>query len=86
VVDTSDIFECIAPHVRYACRFWVDHLLQVKNKSKLFELALQFLREHFLHWLEALGLIGKISEGITAITSLESNSKVSNFQYWDSSH
>lgn len=83
VVDTSDIFECIAPHVRYACRFWVDHLLQVKNKSKLFEVALRFLRGHFLHWLEALGLIGKISEGITAITSLESNSKVSNFQQFE---
>ena len=85
VVKTGEIVECIAPHVRYACRFWVDHLLQVKNKSKLFELALRFLRGHFLHWLEALGLIGKISEGITAITSLESNSKVSNFQYWNSS-
>ena len=83
VVDISDIFKCIAPHVRYACRFWIDHLLQVKNKSKLFERALRFLRAHFLHWLEALGLIGKISEGITAITSLESNSKVSNFQQFE---
>jgi len=84
VVDTSDIFECIAeriaPHVQYACRFWVDHLLQVKNESKLFELALRFLRGHLLHWLEALGLIGKISEGIAAITFLESNSKVSSPQ------
>jgi len=36
------------------------------------ELAYHFLREHFLHWLEALGLTGKMSEGVRMITKLQS--------------
>jgi hypothetical protein len=37
----------------------------------------QFLQTHFLHWLEALSWMWKISEGILAITSLESIALVS---------
>jgi WD40 repeat protein len=36
-----------------------------------------FLREHFLHWFEALGWLGKVSEGIHAISLLESIVSVS---------
>jgi hypothetical protein len=32
----------------------------------------QFLQVHLLHWLEALSWMQKVSEGIYAITSLES--------------
>ncbi|KAJ5020844.1 hypothetical protein J3E73DRAFT_435232 [Bipolaris maydis] len=32
----------------------------------------EFLKQHFLHWLEALSWMGKVSEGIYAISSLES--------------
>jgi hypothetical protein len=31
-----------------------------------------FLQKHFLYWFEALSLMGKTSEGILAITLLES--------------
>jgi hypothetical protein len=37
----------------------------------------QFLQEHLLHWLESLGWMRKISEGIHAIASLESIAAVS---------
>jgi hypothetical protein len=37
----------------------------------------QFLREHLLYWLEALGWMQKVSEGIHAIASLESITAVS---------
>jgi hypothetical protein len=30
------------------------------------------LREHFLHWLEALSLIGKASDSVQMVTSLQS--------------
>jgi hypothetical protein len=36
----------------------------------------QFLQEHLLHWLEALGWTKKVSEGIHAISTLESITKV----------
>jgi hypothetical protein len=58
--------------VQYACRFWVNHLGQIKYKPELFKLALEFLKGHFLHWLEALSLMGKTSEGVLAVISLES--------------
>ena len=35
------------------------------------EEAHRFLQAHLLHWLEALGWMGKTSEGIQAILSLE---------------
>jgi hypothetical protein len=35
------------------------------------------LQEHFLHWLEALGWMGKISDGVHAIAALESFVSVS---------
>lgn len=58
--------------VQYACRFWVNHLGQIKYKPDHFKLALEFLKGHFLHWLEALSLMGKTSEGVLAVISLES--------------
>jgi hypothetical protein len=36
-----------------------------------------FLQKHLLHWLEALSLMGKASEGVIAISSLESYIQVS---------
>ena len=63
--------------IQYACVYWVDHLCKIKSSHD--EVGLYdngtidvFLRKHFLHWLEALSLMGKTSEGIIAITLLES--------------
>jgi hypothetical protein len=36
-----------------------------------------FLKKHFLHWLEALSLMGKTSEGVLVLTSLEAQIPVS---------
>jgi hypothetical protein len=41
------------------------------------EEAHRFLQAHLLHWLEALGWMGKTSEGIEAILSLEGHVLVS---------
>ncbi|KAI0434035.1 WD40-repeat-containing domain protein [Xylaria sp. FL1042] len=43
-----------------------------QNDSGEHSWVYEFLREHFLHWLEALGLLEKTSEGVLAITTLES--------------
>ena len=32
----------------------------------------EFLKEHFLHWLEALSLIRKVSEGVLVMKDLQS--------------
>jgi len=68
----------IRPELQYACRFWPYHLRQIKDKRELLHSVLKFLEEHFLHWLEALGLMAKLNEGILAISSLKSTFGVSN--------
>jgi hypothetical protein len=71
-VESSRLEQCLPPEVRYACLYWVQHLQ--KSGIRLYdnEQVHHFLQVHLLHWLEALGWMGKTSEGILAITSLES--------------
>jgi hypothetical protein len=64
-------------HIQYACCYWVDHLSQAGGlhlQTSLLDggIVHEFLQKHLLHWLEVLSLTGKMSEGVLAITSLES--------------
>jgi hypothetical protein len=81
--ETADVnnverskLKSIKPELQYACRFWVQHLQKI-SKPELFTEALEFLRKHFLHWLETLSLMGQTHEALTAIISLESSLDVS---------
>jgi len=63
--------------IRYSCVFWVDHLCKADDKSldrkkKLSDdgAIFAFLKEHFLHWLESLSLIYKLSDGVLSIKKL----------------
>ncbi|GIJ91799.1 hypothetical protein Asppvi_010772 [Aspergillus pseudoviridinutans] len=65
----------LAP-IRYSCVFWVGHLCKAKELGFQNELTeegaiLRFLKEHFLHWLEALSLTGGISESIRLLEELQ---------------
>jgi hypothetical protein len=63
--------------LRYACRYWIGHLqksdLKICDNGQLHN----FLNEKFLHWLEALSLVGNISDGVVMVRTLESMLKVS---------
>src|ERR1700734_3247308 len=76
-VESNRIEQCLPLEVRYACLYWIQHLqksdAQLCNNDKVH----QFLEVHLLHWLEALGWMGKTSEGILAIFSLEAQIPVS---------
>ena len=63
--------------IRYSCVFWVDHLCKANDQSLDHRKELSdegaifaFLREHFLHWLEGLSLIHKLSDGVLSIRKL----------------
>ena len=62
--------------VRYSCIHWVDHLAECQPEEQLQSGQFQvsgideFLREHYLHWLEALSILRNVSEGILAISKL----------------
>ncbi|PQE16458.1 WD40 YVTN repeat-like-containing protein [Rutstroemia sp. NJR-2017a WRK4] len=66
------IEDYLPPEVRYACIYWIEHIQKGGTQLHDNDEVSQFLKVHLLHWLEALSWVGKISEGIIAISSLES--------------
>jgi hypothetical protein len=64
--------------VRYACCYWIYHLqrgnIELCDNGNVHV----FFQKHFLHWLEVLSLIGKISDGVLAVMALQSMLAVSN--------
>jgi len=70
-VESSRLQKCLLPEVQYACLYWVQHLQRGGSQAYDGEEAHRFLQAHLLHWLEALGWMGKASEGVQAILSLE---------------
>jgi hypothetical protein len=78
-VDAATIRESLPPHIQYACLYWVYHLERSKDRVRDGGLVHLFLKRHFLHWLEALSLMGRISESIAMIGSLHSLLAVSLF-------
>jgi hypothetical protein len=64
--------ERLPPVLQYACCYWADHYRNADHlfsESKLIE---TFLTNHFLHWLEALSLLGRLLDSIAIVTTLES--------------
>ncbi|KAJ4312919.1 hypothetical protein N0V84_009688 [Fusarium piperis] len=76
-VPRHQIEQNIPQHLRYACRYWVDHLAKL-DQVCLQEVGLQdtgkilaFLKAHFLYWLEAMSFIGEIPTAIVMINQLQ---------------
>ncbi|RBR08934.1 uncharacterized protein FIESC28_10114 [Fusarium coffeatum] len=64
--------------IRYSCVYWVDHLKSSKSQCETSDneledggLVHQFFRSKYLNWLEALSLLLKVPEGISAVQNLE---------------
>jgi NACHT domain len=71
-VDNSRVEQCLPADLQYACRYWVQHLQRSRARLCDNSKVHTFLREHFLHWLEALSLIGKTSDSVQMVTNLQS--------------
>ena len=61
--------------IKCSCLFWVDHLCKADDQSLVDHMSddgaiFTFLRKHFLHWLESLSLIHKLSDGVLSIRKL----------------
>lgn len=75
-VDTAVVNSHLPAAVRYACLYWVNHLEQsrpAEGKACITDdhQAYIFLKHHFLYWMEALSLLGKMSESIAMIRCLQ---------------
>ncbi|EXJ77535.1 hypothetical protein A1O3_09762 [Capronia epimyces CBS 606.96] len=70
-VDSKQVELYLPPEMQYACRYWIQHLQ--KSSIQLYDndQVHCFLQDHLLHWLEALGWMRKLAEGIHAILMLD---------------
>ncbi|KAK9443771.1 G-protein beta wd-40 repeats containing [Metarhizium brunneum] len=61
----------IPPEVQYACLYWTYHLQQCKAVIDDGGQSYKFLERHFLHWVEVLSYIGRVSESLSLIQVLQ---------------
>jgi hypothetical protein len=71
-VHGDQITKCLPKELQYACRYWVEHLRRSEACLSDNIHVHHFLQKHFLHWLEALALMRKISDGAAMLSALES--------------
>lgn len=69
-IDVQHIRRILPPELRYSCRYWIFHLRQSRTFSSELEEVRVFLETHFLHWLEAMTLLGLLSEVVTTLDIL----------------
>jgi hypothetical protein len=76
-VEKSKVEEYLPLGVQYACQYLIGHLQQ--SDVELYDngQVQEFLKEHFLHWFEALGLIRKVAEGVLVMKDMQSMVNVS---------
>lgn len=68
----------LPPELQYSCRYWVQHLVKSAEPTAGLIPAISFLKTHFLHWLEAMSLLGILSEALEMMRLLQSTTDVSN--------
>jgi hypothetical protein len=79
--DRTELERCLPKELQYACLYWINHLAKSGAKLCDNDEVHSFLKKHCLHWIEALGWMGKVSEGIHAISSLELITQVSHLHH-----
>jgi hypothetical protein len=70
-IDRYCIDRSLPPELQYACRYWAYHLVQCINLIEIMHTAFSFLQTHFLHWVEAMGVLGLTSEVVGILHLLQ---------------
>lgn len=69
--EASRVERHLLPEIQYACLHWVEHLQKSRTQPHEINEVYCFLQLHVLHWIESLGWIKKVPDGIRDIASLE---------------
>lgn len=69
-IDQRTIDAVLPPETQYACQYWVHYLKEGRSTVQDGGPVHSFLTSHLLHWLEALSLLGRISESISMVDDL----------------
>jgi hypothetical protein len=75
-VNPQCIRRHIPPELQYSCRYWVYHLKKSLVLFSEIEETQLFLQKHFLHWIEAMSVLGLISEVVGMLDLLYTISPV----------
>ncbi|PWY66380.1 putative WD-repeat protein [Aspergillus sclerotioniger CBS 115572] len=82
-IDPQVINHRFTADIQYSCKYWVLHVRESKGLISKSEI-LCFLKKRFLHWLEALALMGKISEAVEMIDTLKTSTEDNiDAELWD---
>jgi hypothetical protein len=69
-INSQTVDQHLSTDLQYSCRYWVHHIQQ--SRCGIFEFpVLPFLKTNFLHWLEALSLMGVLSEAVEMMDMLQ---------------
>jgi hypothetical protein len=71
-INPQTVNHYLSPELQYSCRYWAHHLVKSKDLGAVFNEAYAFLQRHFLHWMEAMSILGLISEVLGSINLLQS--------------
>lgn len=77
-INPQHISQFLSPEVQYSCRYWIHHLEQTRLLPSEVEEVRLFLQKHFLHWVEAMSLLGLISDVVGMLNILCTVIAVSN--------
>ncbi|KAE8358593.1 WD40-repeat-containing domain protein [Aspergillus caelatus] len=86
-ISDKVIRDHIPAELQYSCHYWIQHLERGSYRITDQDDIHNFLETHFLHWLEAMSILGLASEIVSGIRTLQTSvqpdscSKVSAFLY-----
>ncbi|KAI1073332.1 hypothetical protein LB507_011656 [Fusarium sp. FIESC RH6] len=69
-VDSGQLEKRMPSQLQYACMHWVYHQTSGKPELSDDKDVYGFLTTHFLHWLEAMSLLGRVKECLGALRYL----------------
>ncbi|KAH8621451.1 putative WD repeat-containing protein [Alternaria alternata] len=71
-LSRTEVDRHIQAHVQYACRFWVYHCTRNDVDTGSCCDVEVFFYKHFLHWLESLALLSRVSDAVDMVHELDS--------------
>jgi hypothetical protein len=80
-IGPQHILQYIPPELQYSCCYWTYHLKHSHASSSDIEEVRLFLQKHFLHWVEAMSLLGLISDVVGMLDLLHMILPVSTVLY-----
>ncbi|CVK97670.1 related to S. pombe trp-asp repeat containing protein [Fusarium mangiferae] len=70
-VGDLDTQSFIPSELHYACHYWVHHLVSSNTLNFKAHETYDFLEKHLLHWLEAMSVLGHVTECLTMLHALD---------------